>query len=38
MMKTGDIEALPMWSGHSVAPARRTAPRADIIVEFVSGP
>ena len=34
---TGDIEALSLWAGQSVALARRTQPAADIVAELVSG-
>ena len=34
---TGDIEALSMWAGQSVALARRTQPAADIGAELTSG-
>jgi len=34
---TGDIEALSLWAGQSVALARRTQPAADIVTELVSG-
>ena len=33
---TGDIEALSMWAGQSVALARRPQPAADIVAELVS--
>jgi nitronate monooxygenase len=33
---TGDIEALSLWAGQSVALARRTQPAADIVAELVS--
>ena len=32
---TGDIEALSMWAGQSVAQARRVQPAADIVAELV---
>ena len=32
---TGDIEALSMWAGQSVALARRIQPAADIVAELV---
>jgi nitronate monooxygenase len=34
---TGEIEALSMWAGQSVALARRSQPAADIVAELVSG-
>ena len=34
---TGDIEALSLWAGQSVALAKRTQPAADIVAELVSG-
>jgi nitronate monooxygenase len=34
---TGDIEALSMWAGQSVALARQPQPAADIVAELVSG-
>jgi nitronate monooxygenase len=34
---TGDIEALSMWAGQSVALAGRVQPAADIVAELVSG-
>jgi nitronate monooxygenase len=34
---TGDIEALSMWAGQSVALAGRIQPAADIVAELVSG-
>ena len=33
---TGDIEALSMWAGQSVALARQTQPAADIVAELTS--
>ncbi|MFD9398115.1 nitronate monooxygenase, partial [Streptomyces sp. NPDC060011] len=33
---TGDIEALSMWAGQSVALARRPQPAADIVAELTS--
>jgi NAD(P)H-dependent flavin oxidoreductase YrpB (nitropropane dioxygenase family) len=33
---TGEIEALSMWAGQSVALARRTQPAAEIVAELVS--
>ena len=33
---TGDIEALSLWAGQSVALARRTQPAADIVAELTS--
>ncbi|WP_327408061.1 nitronate monooxygenase [Streptomyces sp. NBC_01281] len=33
---TGDIEALSMWAGQSVALARRSQPAADIVAELTS--
>jgi len=33
---TGEIEALSMWAGQSVALARRTQPAAAIVAELVS--
>jgi nitronate monooxygenase len=33
---TGDIEALSMWAGQSVALARRSRPAAEIVAELVS--
>ncbi len=34
---TGDIEALSLWAGQSVALAAHTQPAADIVAELVSG-
>ena len=34
---TGDIEALSLWAGQSVALARQLQPAADIVAELVSG-
>jgi NAD(P)H-dependent flavin oxidoreductase YrpB (nitropropane dioxygenase family) len=34
---TGEIEALSMWAGQSVALARRAQPAAEIVAELVSG-
>ncbi len=34
---TGDIEALSLWAGQSVALARQPQPAADIVAELVSG-
>ena len=34
---TGDIEALSLWAGQSVALARRQQPAAEIVAELVSG-
>jgi nitronate monooxygenase len=34
---TGDIEALSMWAGQSVALARQPQPAAEIVAELVSG-
>jgi NAD(P)H-dependent flavin oxidoreductase YrpB (nitropropane dioxygenase family) len=34
---TGDIEAVSMWAGQSVALARRLQPAAEIVAELVSG-
>ena len=34
---TGDIDALSLWAGQSVALARRSQPAADIVAELVSG-
>jgi len=34
---TGDIEALSLWAGQSVALAKRTQPAADIVAELASG-
>jgi hypothetical protein len=34
---TGDIEALSLWAGQSVALARQPQPAAEIVAEFVSG-
>jgi nitronate monooxygenase len=34
---TGDIEALSLWAGQSVALAKRTQPAADIVAELTSG-
>jgi nitronate monooxygenase len=34
---SGDIEALSLWAGQSVALARRPEPAADIVAELVSG-
>jgi NAD(P)H-dependent flavin oxidoreductase YrpB (nitropropane dioxygenase family) len=34
---TGDIEALSLWAGQSVALARKPQPAADIVAELVSG-
>jgi len=34
---TGDIEALSMWAGQSVALARRPQPAAEIVAELTSG-
>jgi len=34
---TGDIEALSLWAGQSVALARRTQPAAEIVAELVFG-
>jgi nitronate monooxygenase len=36
MGTTGDIEALSMWAGQSVALARQTQPAADIVAELTS--
>jgi hypothetical protein len=33
---TGNIEALSMWAGQSVALARQTQPAADIVAELIS--
>ena len=33
---TGDVEALSLWAGQSVALARRTQPAAEIVAELVS--
>jgi hypothetical protein len=33
---TGDIEALSMWAGQSVALARQPQPAADIVAELTS--
>jgi hypothetical protein len=33
---TGDIEALSMWAGQSVALARQTQSAADIVTELTS--
>jgi NAD(P)H-dependent flavin oxidoreductase YrpB (nitropropane dioxygenase family) len=33
---TGDIEALSLWAGQSVALAKRTQPAADIVAELTS--
>jgi hypothetical protein len=33
---TGDIEALSMWAGQSVALARRRHPAAEIVADLVS--
>jgi hypothetical protein len=33
---TGDIEALPMWAGQSVAMARQPQSAADIVAELTS--
>jgi len=33
---TGDIEALSMWAGQSVALARESQPAADIVAELTS--
>ncbi len=33
---TGDIEALSLWAGQSVALAKRTQPTADIVAELTS--
>jgi nitronate monooxygenase len=33
---TGDVEALSLWAGQSVALARRTQPAADIVAELTS--
>ena len=33
---TGDIEALSMWAGQSVALARERQPAADIVAELCS--
>ena len=33
---TGEIEALSMWAGQSVALARRVQPAADIVIELTS--
>ena len=33
---TGDIEALSLWAGQSVALARQRQPAADIVAELVS--
>jgi nitronate monooxygenase len=33
---TGDIEALSMWAGQSVALARQAQPAADIVKELTS--
>jgi nitronate monooxygenase len=34
---TGDIEALTLWAGRSVALARQPQPAAEIVAELVSG-
>jgi hypothetical protein len=34
---TGEIEALSMWAGQSVALARQVQPAAQIVAELVSG-
>jgi nitronate monooxygenase len=34
---TGEVEALSLWAGQSVALARRTQPAAEIVSELVSG-
>jgi NAD(P)H-dependent flavin oxidoreductase YrpB (nitropropane dioxygenase family) len=34
---TGDIEAISMWAGQSVALARKPQPAAEIVAELVSG-
>ncbi len=34
---TGDIEALSMWAGQSVALARKSQPAADIVAELTAG-
>ena len=34
---TGDIEALSLWAGQSVALARRSQPAADIVAELAAG-
>jgi nitronate monooxygenase len=34
---TGDIEALSMWAGQSVALARKPRPAAEIVAELVAG-
>ena len=33
---TGEIEALSLWAGQSVALAKRTQPAAEIVAELVS--
>jgi hypothetical protein len=33
---TGEIEALSLWAGQSVALARKTQPAAEIVAELVS--
>ncbi len=33
---TGDIEALSLWAGQSVALAKQTQPAAEIVTELVS--
>jgi hypothetical protein len=34
---TGDVEALSMWAGQSVALARQSQPAAEIVAELVAG-
>ncbi|HXW79601.1 MAG TPA: hypothetical protein VEJ84_08880, partial [Acidimicrobiales bacterium] len=34
---TGEVEALSLWAGQSVALARRSQPAAEIVAELVSG-
>jgi len=34
---TGEVEAMSMWAGQSVALAKRTQPAAEIVAELVSG-
>ena len=34
---TGDVDALSLWAGQSVALARRVQPAAEIVRELVAG-
>jgi len=34
---TGDVEALSLWAGQSVALARQPQPAAEIVAELVAG-